>query len=302
MADISSLSIRSLKSALTAYGIRHDDCTEKAELVERLTSARRSGGSKASTPAVPPPRPAASAAPPQPSMPSADDTSAEANEVRRVLKCTPTAYYGILGCAVNATDGDLKKAYRKLAMRLHPDKCHVGGADEAFKRVGAAFAVLSDQKKRTVHDLSGGDAANEARHARGETTAATTPHRGSPHGSAFRDSDAEELFRAFFGADAAAYGDGANHTTNHPTAVVQRVAGLASRLAKTFVENPWTLITALSALASLVSVLESLAGILGKYTLIALPAAGCAIVTCPPQQRRHLGALALVLLCSGWLI
>ncbi len=42
----------------------------------------------------------------------------------------------------------MKRAYRKLAMRLHPDKCHLNGAEDAFKKVGAAFAFLSDKQRR----------------------------------------------------------------------------------------------------------------------------------------------------------
>ena len=292
-ASQANLSIKAIKAELVELGGSCDGCTEKAELLERLAAARAQGASfKAPDPFAAPK-----------SAPAADDKSPEAQEVRRVLAISPGAYYFILQVTSDASDADLKKAYRKLAMRLHPDKCRMAGADEAFKRVGAAFAVLSDSQKRSVHDLSGGDKANEARHARGESAPAA-PYRGAgAHAHGFRDTDAEELFRAFFGADA--YSDGAGGSgvpTDDPTAIVQRAAGLVSRLAKTMYANPGTLNPALCALASVVSLLDTLSGMLGNYLLVAIPAAGLALRACPQQRRRHLAALALIVMCSGVLI
>jgi hypothetical protein len=56
--------------------------------------------------------------------------------VVRVRRCSPTAFYDILGLEetkTTATDGDIKKAYRKLSLLTHPDKNGYEGADEAFK-------------------------------------------------------------------------------------------------------------------------------------------------------------------------
>ena len=58
-------------------------------------------------------------------------------------------YYAILGCEKGASESQLKKAYRKLALALHPDKNSADGANEAFKAVGNAYAVLSNDEKRS---------------------------------------------------------------------------------------------------------------------------------------------------------
>ena len=64
-------------------------------------------------------------------------------------------YYGALGVAQNATDDEIKKAYRKLARQLHPDVNPDPEAQERFKQVTAAYEVLSDPQKRQIVDLGG---------------------------------------------------------------------------------------------------------------------------------------------------
>src|SRR5581483_8419133 len=62
-------------------------------------------------------------------------------------------YYEILGIEKSATDEDIKKAFRKLAQKYHPDK--KGGDEAKFKEVSEAYAVLSDKKKRAEYDTYG---------------------------------------------------------------------------------------------------------------------------------------------------
>ena len=64
-------------------------------------------------------------------------------------------YYDILGVNRNASKAEIKKAYRKLALKYHPDKNPDKDAEERFKEISAAYAVLYDDEKRRMYDQFG---------------------------------------------------------------------------------------------------------------------------------------------------
>ncbi|GAU44441.1 hypothetical protein TSUD_400120 [Trifolium subterraneum] len=66
-------------------------------------------------------------------------------------------YYDILGLEKNCTVDDVRKSYRKLSLKVHPDKNKAPGAEEAFKSVSKAFQCLSNEESKRKYDLSGED-------------------------------------------------------------------------------------------------------------------------------------------------
>ncbi|XP_011695643.1 PREDICTED: dnaJ homolog subfamily B member 12 [Wasmannia auropunctata] len=112
--------------------------------------------------------------------------------IKRIRKCKD--YYEILGVSKDATDSDIKKAYKKLALQLHPDKNKAPGAAEAFKAIGNAVAILTDTEKRKQYDMYGPEEERmQNAHSR----------QGHTHYNYTRgfeaDITAEELFNMFFG-------------------------------------------------------------------------------------------------------
>ena len=78
---------------------------------------------------------------------------------RDVIK--KTDLYDILGVARDVSEEQLKKAYKKMALRFHPDKNRAPNATEAFKKVNQAFACLNDKEKRKYYDVHGREAKFE---------------------------------------------------------------------------------------------------------------------------------------------
>ncbi|GAA97670.1 uncharacterized protein L969DRAFT_49370 [Mixia osmundae IAM 14324] len=132
-------------------------------------------------------------------------TAEQAALVKRVRMCKPAAYYDILALDKACTDTDIKKAYRRLALGLHPDKNGCPGADEAFKSVGKAFQILSDKDKRRMFDQCGADP--DDRSSRAAAASAGTRFAGARSANGFGDEiNAEDLFNMFFGGAQSGFG------------------------------------------------------------------------------------------------
>ncbi len=76
--------------------------------------------------------------------------------------CVKKDYYEILGVGRNAPQEDIKKAFRQLARKYHPDVNRESGAEEKFKDINEAFQILSDPEKRAQYDRLGAEGAGSA--------------------------------------------------------------------------------------------------------------------------------------------
>lgn len=119
-------------------------------------------------------------------------------------------YYETLGVARNATEADIKSAYRKLARKYHPDVNKDGDAEERFKEVGEAYTVLKDTEKRAAYDQMGSNWKN------GQDF---TPPPNWNEGFEFSDGgfgggykgDQSDLFESLFGRGKNRQGGRASH-------------------------------------------------------------------------------------------
>lgn len=101
-------------------------------------------------------------------------------------------YYEVLGLEKSCSVEDVRKAYRKLSLKVHPDKNKAPGAEEAFKTVSKAFQCLSNEENRKKYDLTGSDEPVYLQ--RSHSRAATQGFNGFYDA----DIDADEIFRNFF--------------------------------------------------------------------------------------------------------
>ena len=74
-------------------------------------------------------------------------------------------YYAVLGVPKDSSQEDIKKAYRKNALKFHPDKNKADDAEEKFKEIAEAYEVLSDEDKRQKYDRYGEDGLHPSRQA-----------------------------------------------------------------------------------------------------------------------------------------
>merc|ERR1712048_1195723 len=99
-------------------------------------------------------------------------------------------YYQVLGVDKHATEAEIGKAYKKLALKHHPDK---GGAEEDFKKISEAYSTLSDAEKRKLYDLGGKEALQGG-------PGASDGYPGSFRNSGMSREQAEAIFGALFGS------------------------------------------------------------------------------------------------------
>ena len=126
---------------------------------------------------------------------------------------TKRDYYEVLGVPRGASNDDLKSAFRRLARQYHPDVSEEPDAEEKFKEINEAYAVLSDSEKRAAYDRYGHAGVNT---------------QGMPD---FTNIDLSDILQGIFGFGGFG-GMGGRRTRNAP----RRGADLSSHISLTFEE------------------------------------------------------------------
>lgn len=172
-----------------------------AQCRQRLAAQRAPEPQAEEQPAAAP-RKRATAPRPATSPTSADYTSEQLELVNRTLAAK--TLWGVLGVEEGTSSGKVKHAFRKLAMRVHPDKNKAPRSKEAFQRVNHAFSILSNEESRVQYEQTGdsgeGGSSNDAQNGR-------APRRqyyrrgGGMRQAAMDPDDLDDFLRAaFFGS------------------------------------------------------------------------------------------------------
>ena len=119
-------------------------------------------------------------------------------------------YYEVLGVSKTATDEEIKRAFRKLAKQYHPDINKEPGAEEKFKEIGEAYAVLSDANKRRQYDQFG-----HAAFQNGGSSGGSAGFQGFNMG----DIDLEDILGDLFGGGFRGFSGfgGSSRTSSRPS-------------------------------------------------------------------------------------
>ncbi|CAL8326420.1 unnamed protein product [Boreogadus saida] len=99
-------------------------------------------------------------------------------------------FYKLLGVPADASEDDIKKAYRRMALKFHPDKNSDPDAEDKFKEIAEAYEILTDPKKRAIYDQYGEEGLKN-----GNST--SMAGHGNAHRSGFQ-GDARATFSTFF--------------------------------------------------------------------------------------------------------
>ncbi|KAF3848592.1 hypothetical protein F7725_015089 [Dissostichus mawsoni] len=140
---------------------------------------------------------------------SGESSKSEPEAPCLAIKPTGKDFYKVLGVSPDSNEDEIKKAYRKMALKYHPDKNSDADAEDKFKEIAEAYEILNDPKRRSIYDqfgeegLKSGFSTREGKVFR--NTCHTDPHatfstsfHGSDHFDIFgNEADEDDLFNPF---------------------------------------------------------------------------------------------------------
>ncbi|XP_077594017.1 dnaJ homolog subfamily B member 5-like [Stigmatopora nigra] len=138
---------------------------------------------------------------------SSSTSSAEGNKSDTDIPCLsnkPSAgkdFYKVLGVGADSNEDEIKKAYRKMALKFHPDKNSDADAEDRFKEIGEAYEVLADPHKRSIYDQFGEEGLKSGISTTGQGQTFRNHFPADPHATFSSFFHGSDHFDIFFGHD-----------------------------------------------------------------------------------------------------
>ncbi|XP_034458979.1 dnaJ homolog subfamily B member 5 [Hippoglossus hippoglossus] len=130
---------------------------------------------------------------------SAEGTKSEQDTPCLSIKPMGKDFYKILGATPESNDDEIRKAYRKMALKFHPDKNSEADAEDRFKEIAEAYEILTDPKKRSIYDQFGEEGLKNGMSV--SMAGQTNVFRNNFHGDSHANFHGSDHFDIYFGND-----------------------------------------------------------------------------------------------------
>ncbi|XP_075870020.1 dnaJ homolog subfamily B member 5 [Nelusetta ayraudi] len=125
---------------------------------------------------------------------SAESSKSEQDTPCLSIKPPGKDFYKVLGVSPESNEDEIKKAYRKLALKFHPDKNSDTDAEDKFKEIAEAYEILTDTQKRSIYDQFGEEGLKNGMSLANQGKVFRNNFQGDPHATFFNGSDHFDFF------------------------------------------------------------------------------------------------------------
>uniref|UniRef100_G3PUN1 Zgc:122979 n=1 Tax=Gasterosteus aculeatus TaxID=69293 RepID=G3PUN1_GASAC len=132
---------------------------------------------------------------------SAESTKSEPDTPCLAIKPTGKDFYKVLGVIPESNEDEIKKAYRKMALKFHPDKNSDADAEDKFKEIAEAYEILTDPKRRSIYDQFGEEGLKSGASTAGQGNVSRHNFHTDPHATFSSFFHGSDHFDIFFGND-----------------------------------------------------------------------------------------------------